>query len=206
LVKAISIGLAVALLVSIGLNVAVRQGSITRTPLEYFPDMARTVRYNAFEANPNFADGMTLRVPPPGTIPRGLLPLSSQPTTGPDGTPVNPIAPDDTAAAARGTVVFNTYCVPCHSATGEGDGLVVQHGFPAPPSLLRARTKAMDDAQIFMIITNGTGTMPSYAAQIAREDRWKAVVHLRQLQNGTASPAPGTPGTPAAPPPSGDAR
>jgi len=184
LVKALTIALAVALLASIGLNVAVRQGAVTRTPLEYFPDMARTVRYNAFEANPNFADGMTLRVPPAGTIPRGLLPVTSDPGLNQDGTLVNPFSADDTAATARGTVVFNTYCVPCHSATAEGDGLVVQHGFPAPPSLLRARTKAMDDERLFLIITNGQGTMPSYAAQIAREDRWKAILHVRELQNG----------------------
>ena len=70
-----------ALVASIGLNIAVRRGPITLPPLEYFPDMARTVRYNAFEANPNFPDGMTLRVPPNGTIPRGMLPPASDPTT-----------------------------------------------------------------------------------------------------------------------------
>ena len=73
--------LGVVLAVSIGLNIAVRRGRASMPPIEYFPDMARTARYNAFEANPNFADGMTLRVPPNGTIPRGMLPLASHPTT-----------------------------------------------------------------------------------------------------------------------------
>jgi mono/diheme cytochrome c family protein len=192
LVKGLTIGLAVALVISIALNVAVRRGVGETTPLEYFPDMARTARYNAFEANPNFPNGMTLRVPPGGTIPRGLLPMRSLPDSAPDGTPVNPFSPDDAAAVERGTVVFNTYCVPCHGASGEGDGKVVEHGFPTPPSLLRARTKAMDDAQLFTIITNGTGSMPYYSAQIAREDRWKAVLHLRKLQNaGPAAPQNG---------------
>ena len=45
----------------------------------------------------------------------------------------------------------------------------------------------MSDAQIFNIITNGTGTMPSYSAQVSRDDRWKAILHLRQLQ---AEPPP----------------
>jgi mono/diheme cytochrome c family protein len=184
LVKALTIGLAVALLASIGLNIAVRRGASTRTPLEYFPDMARTARYNAFESNPNFPNGMTLRVPPPGTIPRGLLPVKSLPDSTPDGTPINPFKPDDAAAVARGAVAYSTYCVPCHGASGEGDGLVVQHGFPEPPSLLRERTKAMDDATIFSIITNGSGSMPYYSAQMTREDRWKAVLHVRKLQNG----------------------
>lgn len=180
--RRLTVGLTVLLVVSIGLNIAARRGPVTRPPFEYFPDMVRTARYNAFEANSNFPDGMTLRVPPSGTIPRGFLPLTSEAVTPPGTTPENPFKADDAAAVERGTVVFDTFCVPCHGATAAGDGLVVQHGFPAPPTLLRARTRAMNDARIFGIITNGTGGMPSYASQIAREDRWKAILHIRQLQ------------------------
>lgn len=192
MVRALTIGLAVLLVASIGLNIAARRGAVTRPPFEYFPDMYRTVRYNAFEANPNFADGSTLRVPPPGTIPRGLLPLASEALTPPGTTPENPFKAADAAAVERGAVVFDTYCVPCHGAAATGDGLVVQHGFPAPPTLLRARTRAMSDAQIFGIISNGSGAMPSYATQVSRDDRWKAILHLRKLL--------------AQPPPAGGAR
>lgn len=192
MVRGLTIGLAVLLVASIGLNIAARRGAVTSPPFEYFPDMYRTVRYNAFEANPNFADGSTLRVPPPGTIPRGLLPLASEALTPPGTTPENPFKADDAAAVERGAVVFDTYCVPCHGATAAGDGLVVQHGFPAPPTLLRARTRAMSDAQIFGIISNGSGGMPSYATQVSRDDRWKAILHVRKLQ--------------AEPPPAGGAR
>jgi mono/diheme cytochrome c family protein len=178
----LTIGLAVLLVVSIGLNIAARLGPVTRPPFEYFPDMARTARYNAFEANPNFADGMTLRAPVPGTIPRGLLPVSSEALTPPGTTPENPFKADDAVAVERGKAVFDAFCVPCHGATGQGDGLVVQHGFPAPPTLVRARTRAMSDAQLFGIITNGSGGMPAYDSQMAREDRWKAILHLRKLQ------------------------
>jgi len=187
MVRMLTIGLAVLLVISIGLNIAARSGAVTSPPFEYFPDMYRTVRYNAFEANPNFADGRTLRVPPPGTIPRGLLPLASEALTPPGTTPENPFKADDAAAVERGAVVFDTYCVPCHGATAAGDGLVVQHGFPAPPTLLRARTRAMSDAQIFGIISNGSGGMPSYATQVSRDDRWKAILHVRKLQ---AEPTP----------------
>jgi mono/diheme cytochrome c family protein len=180
-VKALTIVLSLALVASLGLNVAIRRGSgITRPPLEYFPDMVRTPRYNAFEANPNFADGMTLRTPPPGTVPRGMLPSE-------DEGDENPFAADNQAAVERGAVMFNTYCVPCHGARGEGDGLVVQHGYPAPPSLLSPGTRSMSDADIYAAITNGLGGMPSYGGQIARDDRWKAILHLRNLQE--AAPA-----------------
>jgi mono/diheme cytochrome c family protein len=182
--------LGVALLASIGLNVVVRRGGVvTRPPLEYFPDMVRTARYNAFETNPNFADGITLRVPPAGTIPRGMLPLTSDPAVADGERPGNPFTAADTAATERGAAMFTAYCVPCHGRKGEGDGLVVQHGYPAPPALTSAATRAMSDAEIFVAITDGLGTMPSYGAQMAREDRWKAILHLRALQS--ASPPPG---------------
>jgi mono/diheme cytochrome c family protein len=187
IVKALIIGLAIALVASIVLNVAVRRGAVVRPPLEYFPDMVRTVRYNAFEANPNFPDGATLRVPPAGTIPRGMLPVASEPTATPEGDPVNPFTLDDATVLERGASMFNTFCVPCHGATGEGDGLVVQRGFPKPPSLLGEETRSIADAQLFTLITEGFGTMPSYAAQMAREDRWKAIVYLRKLQNDRQS-------------------
>jgi mono/diheme cytochrome c family protein len=185
-VKVLTILLGVALLASIGLNVAVRRGTtITRPPLEYFPDMARTPRYNAFEANPNFPDGMTLRVPPAGTIPRGHLPQASEPAPRDGELPGNPFKADDRAAVERGEVMFNAYCVPCHGSKGEGDGLVVQHGYPAPPSLTTPATRAMSDLEIFTAITDGLGAMPPYGAQIAREDRWKAILHLRAIQAAT---------------------
>ncbi len=175
---------------SIGLNIAVRAGTVTLPPFEYFPDMARTVRYNAFEVNANFADGSTLRMPPPGTIPRGLLPLESEAATPAGTTPENPFKTDDAAALERGAVVFDTYCVPCHGATAAGDGLVVQHGFPVPPTLLRARTRGMSDARIFGIISNGSGGMPSYATQVSRDDRWKSILHVRKLQREPPPAAP----------------
>src|SRR6266850_625952 len=93
--------LGVGLVASVALNIAA-SGVKTRPNFEYFPDMARTARYNAFEENPNFTDGMTLRAPVPGTIPRGWLPLGE----------TNPFAADDRSALERGAVVFTNFCQP----------------------------------------------------------------------------------------------
>jgi len=41
----------------------------------------------------------------------------------------------------------------------------------------------MRDGQLFHILTFGQGNMPAHAAQLSREDRWKAVVHIRTLQS-----------------------
>jgi mono/diheme cytochrome c family protein len=173
--------LALGLVMSLLLNVMVRRPA-ARPNYEYFPDMARGARYSAFSHNPNFADGMTLRAPVPGTISREVPPLPKANAPGPPMT--SPFASDDRTAQLGGAQVFANFCQPCHGADAKGDGLVVKHGFPAPPSLLTPRTEQMPDAQIFRIITNGQGGMPSYGAQIPREDRWRAVAYLRALQHG----------------------
>ena len=170
--------LALALLVSLGLNIAARLPK-SRPNFEFFPDMARTPRYNAFEENSNFPDGMTLRAPVAGTIPRGLPPLIEA------SIEKNPFPADDRAALERGGFVFANYCQPCHGATGQADGLVVKHGFPAPPPLSRGQTQRKTDSELFRILTNGQNTMPSYASQISREDRWRAILHVRTLRRST---------------------
>jgi mono/diheme cytochrome c family protein len=187
--------LGAALVVSIGLNVAAWTARWPRTRLnfEYVPEMARTARFNAFEENPNFPDGMTLRAPVPGTIPRGLPPL---PATSAAATQPNPFAADDRKAMDRGAFVFATFCQPCHGTNGEGTGLVVKHGFAAPPPLYRPQTREKSDADLFAIVTSGLNTMPSYASQISRDDRWRAILFLRTLRPTPREPQ-GRPGADA---------
>ena len=174
------LALIAALLASIALNIGIRRPA-AQPNFEYFPNMVRTARYNAFQPNLNFADGITLRSPVAGTIPRGLPPLPA--ASDPAATPLeNPYAPSDQTAVERGAVVFASFCQPCHGTGGAGDGLVVQHGFPTPPNLLRGDPVALSDASIFTLITNGQGQMPAYGSQIPRDDRWKAIMYLRTLQ------------------------
>jgi len=173
-------GLGIALVVSIGLNVV---SWMARRPgagpnFEFFPDMAHSVRYNAFEPNPNFRDGTTLRAPVPGTIPRGLPPL----TVDADFSQPNPFSATDPAALARGAVVYKNFCEPCHDQKALGVGPVVKHGFPPPPPLRRGQTQEKTDAQLFQVVTNGINTMPPYASQLSRDDRWKVILHVRTFR------------------------
>lgn len=159
-----------------------------------FPDpMARSVRYDAFDANPNFADGATLQRPVPGTVQfeasawasrereRALLPRPGQAMD-------NPFPATDPAVLARGRATYTTFCVPCHGANGAGDGPVVRHGYPAPPSLTAGSAVDMDDVSVFRVVSQGGIDMPGYASQIAPADRWRAVAYLRTLQGRVASP------------------
>jgi hypothetical protein len=51
-----------------------------------------------------------------------------------------------------------------------------------PPPLSRGQTQEKTDGQMFLILTNGQNSMPSYASQISRDDRWKAILHVRSMR------------------------
>ncbi|MBI4461160.1 MAG: cytochrome c [Acidobacteria bacterium] len=158
----------------------------SRPNLEFLPEMVRSVPYDSFSANPNFADGKTLQPPVPGTIPRGFPPLHYE-ATSPEAQRAgeelhNPYSLEDHEALQRGEFVYRNFCLPCHGATGRGKGPVVLRGYPAPPSLLANRASGLKDGQMFHIITYGQRNMSPHATQISREDRWKVILHIRTLQ------------------------
>jgi mono/diheme cytochrome c family protein len=88
----------------------------------------------------------------------------------------------------RGQQRFDVFCAPCHSPLGDGDGLVVRHGYPAPPSFHDARLRAVGDRHLYDVITQGYGTMYAYDDRIAPEDRWAIVAYIRALQLSQYSP------------------
>jgi mono/diheme cytochrome c family protein len=100
-----------------------------------------------------------------------------------DGEPVDAFPFDVTREVlARGQQQFDTFCSPCHGFVGNGDGVVVQRGFPAPPSLHADEIRASPVGHYFDVITNGQGYMLSYASRIDLEDRWAIAAYIRALQ------------------------
>ncbi len=178
----------------------------SRPNFEILPEMVRTAAFKAYSANPNFRDGKTLQVPPPETRPRGLRSVDFRATEA-DAIRAgeewhNPYQPEDLAAFTRGAFVFRTWCLPCHGATGSGDGQVPKRGFPAPPPFNSEKTLALKDGRMFHILTYGQRNMPSYASQVSADDRWKAILYVRSLQ-GSAQAAAAPPAAPSSPPVSG---
>jgi mono/diheme cytochrome c family protein len=88
----------------------------------------------------------------------------------------------DAAVMARGQERYNIYCSPCHSRTGQGDGMVVLRGYRRPPSMHQDRLRNAPVGHFFDVMTNGFGAMPDYAAQITAEDRWAIIAYIRALQ------------------------
>lgn len=180
--------LGVAAAVVLGLRAALVHDA-TQPNWEFFPDMARSPAWQAqFDGAPT-PDGLTDQPLAAGVVPRGPLPFRYGATpeeaerAGRELT--NPFTATDPAAAARGAVLYARFCVACHGALGEGDGLAVRRGMIAPPSLKAARALQMKDGQVFHILTKGQGNMPSYALQIAPEDRWKVILQVRTMQHGS---------------------
>ena len=63
------------------------------------------------------------------------------------------------ALLQRGRERFDIYCSPCHSVVGDGDGMVVRRGFPAPPSYHIERLRAAPDRHFYDVMTDGYGVM-----------------------------------------------
>jgi mono/diheme cytochrome c family protein len=77
---------------------------------------------------------------------------------------------------------YMIYCVVCHDPLGTGRGKIVERGYTPPPSLHIARLREAPVGRLYAVITEGYGSMPSYANQIPPEDRWAIVAYVRALQ------------------------
>ncbi len=164
---------------------------MSRTNMEYMPDMAYSEAYESFSRNPIFPDGITLQAPPPGTVVHGRPPLeydaSAHDAERAGRELTSPIDPKDKISLQHGAEAFGVFCQPCHGPTGDGDGPVARRGFPPPPSLFSEHSMGLKDGRIFHIISFGQGNMPGYASQIPPRDRWEIVTYLRQLQARAAA-------------------
>ena len=71
------------------------------------------------------------------------------------------------ALLQRGQQRFRIYCTPCHSELGDGHGMIVQRGFPPPPSYHIDRLRNAPTQHFYDVITNGYGAMYSFADRVA---------------------------------------
>ena len=154
---------------------------------DYFPDMFYSTAYESFTKNPNFKDGMTMRIPVEGTVPRDFTPFEY--TIDPESRIkagnelVNPILLS-VEALSNGKKVYTTFCIGCHGPGGDGDGyLYTSHLYPLKPrSLSSGNATNLKDGEIYHTITLGFGSMGAHGSQIRPDDRWSLVLYIRTLQ------------------------
>lgn len=149
-------------------------------------------RGKPYRATALFPDGSMGRMPPPGTVPysQGASAEASSGRAGADDTAAQARAdaaqsmpyPITADLLLRGQQRYNIYCMPCHSPVGDGDGRIVQRGFPAPPTYHQDRLRKAPDRHIYDVISNGFGVMQRYSDRLTPEDRWAIVAFVRALQ------------------------
>src|SRR5437763_14140717 len=82
-----------------------------------------------------FGDKMASRPVVPNTVARGHLNADDALFAGKIGTNLVETFPIPVTREVlqRGQQRYDIYCSPCHARTGEGNGMIVQRGFPPPP-------------------------------------------------------------------------
>ena len=141
-------------------------------------------RYEALEASPFFEDGLSARAPIEGTVARGQLQLDDHYYR---GTVNGEIATKMPIAVTRkvlerGKQRYDIFCAPCHDRTGTGNGMIVKRGLKQPPSYHEERLREARIGYFFDVMTNGFGSMYSYASRIPVDDRWAIAAYVRALQ------------------------
>jgi hypothetical protein len=147
-------------------------------------DMHVQPKYLPYEPTDFFGDGRSERPLTPGTVARGHLHNDELFYTGQEnGVSADKFPfPITKADIERGRQRYNIYCTPCHDYTGNGRGMIVQRGFPPPPSFHIQRLRDAPAGHFFEVITNGYGVMYSYAARVEPADRWRIAAYIRALQ------------------------
>jgi mono/diheme cytochrome c family protein len=150
--------------------------------------MYRQPSVKAQELDPNAPNGVGMRQPVKGTVPRDFEPYRFGFADSLEAKKLrNPLTPTKDVLAA-GKKYYETYCIVCHGAKGDGYGYIVPK-FTMPPSLYSEKLRGWTDGLIYHTISIGQGLMPSYATQIQPEQRWVVVHYVRALQRA-AYPTP----------------
>ncbi len=124
-----------------------------------------------WDRNSFFKNGTSMRHPVDGTIARDA----------PNGPAAAPTLIDQ-ALLDRGHERFEIFCTPCHGRAANGEGMIVQRGFPHPPSFVEGKLREAKSQVFYDAITNGYGAMYSYADRVAPADRWAIIAYIRALQ------------------------
>jgi mono/diheme cytochrome c family protein len=149
--------------------------------LEYMPDMYRQLSVQAQEFDPESENGVAMRLPVEGTVPRGYEPYHyGFADTSLADAMINPYPPTK-EILETGKKYYMTYCVVCHGATGDGMGYIVPK-FTQPPLLYSDKLLNWTDGRIYHTITIGQGLMPNYATQLLPKQRWAVIHYVRALQ------------------------
>jgi mono/diheme cytochrome c family protein len=117
--------------------------------------------------------------------PRFESPVDAIPIQGPvliAGQPASQPAPASEDSLQRGEVLFTRTCAICHGEDGSGASALSGYFNPPPVNFKSDAIINMQDADIFLVITQGRGMMPSLAENILPNERWDVINYIRSLE------------------------
>lgn len=147
------------------------------------PMANRQPRVRPYTQSEFYSDGMAMRQPPEGAVPRERITGNPGLQTGKVGqnfVTTFPIKVDD-ALMKLGQKRYNITCGTCHGPLGDGESIVAkQMSLKPPPPLMNFADRPV--GYIFEVATLGHGLMASYAAELPIRERWAVVAYVRALQ------------------------
>lgn len=127
-----------------------------------------------------FKDGFGMRMPVAGTVARGRIPFTIRKQDD-ASILVNPLPRTDDVLK-KGRQEFTIYCSVCHGILGNGvPSLTAAYG-AKPANLVSQQFRDYPDGKIYYTIVMGKNAMPSYAAELSKDERWSVVHYVRVLQ------------------------
>jgi mono/diheme cytochrome c family protein len=150
---------------------------------QYMPDMYKSIGYETYSQNPNYANGMTSQAPVEGAIARGQVPYDYENTT--EGYELaksdskNPLEVNE-ANLSNGKKMYDIYCISCHGKAGAGDGVLVQRDkFLGIPNY---KDRDVTEGSIHHVIMYGRNMMGSHASQLTAQERWQVTMYVQELR------------------------
>jgi len=153
-------------------------------------DMYEQPKYLPEKPNYYFPLEPVDRLPVAHTVPRGELEDDSVFYTGMTNGALATAFPYPVTAdmVAQGRELFDINCSECHGRDGYGQGMIVQRGFPPPPSYHIDRLRQAPVGHFFDVITHGYGVMYPFGSRIKPADRWAIISYIRALQFSQDAP------------------
>lgn len=137
-------------------------------------------KVNAQQGSSFFEDGRAMRMPEPGTVARGYLPVARMKQE--EAAQLTNPLPRTPEVLEMGRRAFNIRCATCHGPLANGIS-TLGAGYGAKPANLQApQFLAYPDGKIYWAIVFGKNAMPSQAADLSQDERWAVVHYVRALQ------------------------
>jgi len=150
-------------------------------------EMENQPRLDAEAPDTFFAARRGMQRPPDGTVPRGFMPILAKTPEQGGKNLVNPL-PVTKQVLEDGRNMFDIHCAVCHDKLGTGETWLDSTYVVQPANLQSSTLRDASDGFLYWVISNGFGTMPSYAADISQNDRWAIVRYIRSLQRSQDAP------------------